>query len=149
MDSNAYSSVHQSSPNSDIRIKLLQTIVSQHLGEGLISDIGCGSGYISSAVADNRHQVMAIDISAESIRRLHALRSSLYVAVMDANNLGIRGDILDNAIVLDLLEHLQNEDRCIKEVYRTLKKNGKLILNVPAIRKLYGIRDRIARHHRR
>ena len=52
-------------------------------------------------------------------------------------------------IYLDVLEHIQNDKKEIKNAYNSLKKGGNLIINVPAFNHLYSQFDRDVGHYRR
>ena len=52
--------------------------------------------------------------------------------------LPIATNSIDSVLFLDVLEHLQNPDQALNEIFRVLKSNGVLILQVPF---LYPIHD--------
>ena len=52
-------------------------------------------------------------------------------------------------IATDILEHLDDDSIGIKEIYRTLTREGKVILTVPAFEFLWGIQDVVGMHKRR
>ena len=49
----------------------------------------------------------------------------------DLCNLPFSNKIFDKAICLDVLEHILDDDRAIRELNRVLKEKGELILTVP------------------
>jgi hypothetical protein len=52
-------------------------------------------------------------------------------------------------IATDILEHLDDDSIGIKEIHRTLAREGKAILTVPAFKSLWGIQDVVGMHKRR
>lgn len=63
----------------------------------------------------------------------------------DAQNLPIASNSIDTVLLLDVLEHLPYPEQCIGEISRTLKKNGKLWIQVPF---MYPIHDAPLDFHR-
>lgn len=56
----------------------------------------------------------------------------------DAQKLPVASNSIDSVLLLDVLEHLQHPDQALNEIFRVLKTNGVLILQVPF---LYPIHD--------
>lgn len=56
---------------------------------------------------------------------------------------------IDAIILLNVLEHIEDDITTLKQIYRILKPNGILILEVPAGPHLYDAHDRICMHFRR
>jgi 2-polyprenyl-3-methyl-5-hydroxy-6-metoxy-1,4-benzoquinol methylase len=55
----------------------------------------------------------------------------------------------EGIICSEVLEHIEDDDKAVKEIHRVLKKDGKLFISVPANPKLWDKSDRWASHHRR
>jgi predicted SAM-dependent methyltransferase len=56
---------------------------------------------------------------------------------------------IDTIIILNVIEHLQDDLAAVKEIYETLVPGGHLIVMVPAMQFLYGSLDRAFGHFRR
>jgi len=63
------------------------------------------------------------------------------------NNLN--NNYYDTIIYLDVIEHIENDKEEIKKAYKLLKKNGTLIICVPAFQFLYSLYDKKIGHFRR
>jgi len=50
---------------------------------------------------------------------------------------------------LVVFEHIKNDGKAVREVYRVLKKEGILLFTVPAFQNLYSSHDRALNHYRR
>lgn len=95
-----------------------------------ILDIGCGPGY-SLADADPSYVVIGIEITKSAITKSPKnVRSNIIIA--DAQSLPIRTSAFDVISAFDLLEHLKDPDKTIKEVYRALKPRGVFIFTTPS-----------------
>ena len=55
----------------------------------------------------------------------------------------------DTIIYLDVLEHIRDDEKEILSAYKRLKKNGNLIISVPAFQYLFTDYDRKIGHYRR
>ncbi|HEV2064516.1 MAG TPA: glycosyltransferase [Thermoanaerobaculia bacterium] len=61
----------------------------------------------------------------------------------------IRALDLDTVVCLNVLEHIENDRQTLLDMHDVLKPGGRLVLLVPALRKLYGTLDVHLRHFRR
>jgi SAM-dependent methyltransferase len=57
--------------------------------------------------------------------------------------------VADAIISANVLEHVEHDEACLKEMWRALKPGGHLCLYVPARPELFGSLDRAFHHHRR
>lgn len=55
----------------------------------------------------------------------------------------------DLIILADVLEHIKNDKIEIKKIYKYLKKNGKILITVPAFPFLFTKKDEVLKHFRR
>jgi ubiquinone/menaquinone biosynthesis C-methylase UbiE len=56
---------------------------------------------------------------------------------------------VDVAVLLNVLEHIDDHEAAVTELYRILRPNGAAIIEVPAGSSLYDVYDRVLMHHRR
>lgn len=102
-----------------------------------ILDIGCGSGTLSLYLASQGHSVHGIDIS----------RRAINICVQSAKDLGIKNvtfeviNFLEDKItnqkydvilLLEVIEHLENDIASLKKIYHKLNPGGLLILSTPS-----------------
>jgi len=59
------------------------------------------------------------------------------------------GGTADAIISANVLEHVEHDEICLKEMWRALKPGGHLCLYIPARPELFGSLDRAFHHHRR
>lgn len=57
--------------------------------------------------------------------------------------------VADAIISANVLEHVEHDEACLREMWRALKPGGHLCLYVPARPELFGTLDRAFHHHRR
>ena len=55
----------------------------------------------------------------------------------------------DLIVAADVIEHIQNDKKAIKDLTKILKKNGKILITVPAFQFLFSKKDVQLKHYRR
>jgi len=111
-----------------LRTKLVAPYITQSLD---ICDIGCGvNQYLLKSLADVAlGKLVGIDsLVANSLSHKIELRS----ANLEQEALPIDDHEFDLVTMLAVLEHLNGYDNVIRECYRGLKKEGRLILTTPS-----------------
>jgi SAM-dependent methyltransferase len=58
-------------------------------------------------------------------------------------------DSVDLVLATDIIEHVEEDDIAIKEIYRIIKPGGYILCTVPAFQSLWGIQDDVSQHKRR
>ena len=61
----------------------------------------------------------------------------------------IKKNYYDTIFYLDVIEHIKNDKKEIKKAYDSLRKNGNLVINVPAFQHLYSQFDKDVGHYKR
>lgn len=99
--------------------------------EKKIVDLGCGEGILLEKLIQRfpDANVLGIDPSPEnvSICRKHGL--DVYAG--SAYELPLESASVDCVLFIEVIEHLKNPELAIREIYRVLKKEGRLILLSP------------------
>lgn len=115
---------------------LLVEIISRQAGSERICDLGCGSGYLASRLAERGHYVTGIDGSRKYIEAARARYASPRVTFEHAQfspELARRlaADPFDLVLTSDVIEHLYRPADLIETAYAALKPNGTLVLCTP------------------
>ncbi len=121
-------------------------------------DIGCGTGanlpMLREKVGENG-QVFGFDFSPLALKfARHHLdtahdTSQVSLSQGDALAMPVRDGSADIVTMLDVLEHLSDDDMALREVHRILKPGGALVLSVPAYQHLWSAHDEALHHFRR
>jgi len=105
-----------------------------------ILDVGCGNGAYTMEMAKVAKFVTGIDIEPLRLtifrkqKEKYRIRN-LVIVEMSAEELRFKDETFDIITLIEVLEHVPNEKKCLEECKRVLKWGGQLILFVP--NKLY------------
>jgi SAM-dependent methyltransferase len=67
----------------------------------------------------------------------------------DLNQCPLPAESIDAIVMLNVLEHIRDEERSLRQVHRILKPGGICVMEVPAGPNLYDYSDEYLRHFRR
>lgn len=96
---------------------------------GIILEDGCGVGeYLARLEADS-HLAVGLEIELERAKEAHLKGPSTVGGVGEF--LPFPANTFDLVLSHEVLEHVQDDQRAIKEIVRTLKPGGRLVLFVP------------------
>jgi SAM-dependent methyltransferase len=101
-----------------------------------VLDVGCGNGMHSLRAASNGRRVIGFDYDVRSLAVAQRLSvgSDGYTFFFCGNAeqpFPLPDSIFDCVLFLDVLEHLDERDRALREIYRVLKDEGLMLLSVP------------------
>ena len=111
-----------------------------------ILDLGCGTGATTASLAEFG-AVCGIDMGPAALK--HASARGLAVARGSAEHVPLRASALDVVVALDVLEHLDDDRRALREILRVLRPGGILLATVPAYTFLWSSHDDAIGHRRR
>ena len=98
-----------------------------------IIDIGCGAGLLAMPLAVDGHTVRAVDRSAPSLEvgRGAARRAGAPVSFdrQDALALGEPDGTFDVALLLDIIEHVEDPARLVAEAVRVVRPGGIVVFH--------------------
>ena len=112
-----------------------------------ILDVGCGTGGNLGLLAQfgNAHGV-ELDDGAAALARERGIGQIKKGALPDA--IPFAGKSFDLAVMLDVLEHIDDDEASLAALGRLLKPRGYLLITVPAFMFLWGPHD-VEHHHKR
>jgi SAM-dependent methyltransferase len=113
-----------------------------------VLDLGCGLGGFLPSLQQLGFETIAADMDRDSLRYCHD-RGFLQCSEIDCYQLPFPDCSFDWVTMFDVIEHIEDDTRVLREVKRILKPGGKAMISVPAYPFLYANNDRIAQHYRR
>jgi ubiquinone/menaquinone biosynthesis C-methylase UbiE len=120
----------------DTRAKqLILNLCNAKLGETVL-DIGSGSGWIARRLTHGGVCVTSVDLSLKNLARI---RSSIHsedigrtgFVLGDALRIPFQDNSFDAVVASEVLEHLNVPASCVREFYRVVKPNGRVIISTP------------------
>lgn len=95
-----------------------------------ILDIGCGIGYFFFLLKDKGYSVIGMDSDVSSLKTARSYQNGKFICA-DIRNLPFKNESFTVLLASEVLEHLPSEGAAVAELYRTLAKNGMLLVTVP------------------
>jgi len=116
--------------------RIKQNVLDKNFKKKTIIDIATGSGYAAIEMAKMGMQVIACDLSPQSIKNLHKYKkdlslSNLKLFVCKAEEIPLKNKSVDYILANAILEHIPDERAAVEEWKRILKPNGKMFITVP------------------
>jgi SAM-dependent methyltransferase len=131
----------------EIILDVLRKNVS-NLAQSRMLEIGCGNGSVLAFLKRNGIEVEGGDIFMEGLAFCRQRVDSAPLYQLDVLALPFHGEF-DIIGLFDVLEHIADDDRALVEIRQALKRNGMLLMTVPAYRFLWSYFDVCANHKRR
>ncbi len=119
---------------------------SQSASDYRILDVGCGTGSTLAHLADFG-QAVGIDTSPQAAA--YCRRRQVPVALASALAMPFPDESFDSVFALDVVEHVKDDVAMLREIRRTLRPGGTVIITVPALPWLWSGHDDINHHQRR
>lgn len=100
--------------------------------KGKVYEIGSGLGLAALALKRRGVDIVATDIFPENARKTFLLfDSNILIEEMNVNAIFKEENSVENFCLHQVMEHIENPENAIKEIYRTLKPNGHFVLIGP------------------
>jgi ubiquinone/menaquinone biosynthesis C-methylase UbiE len=96
-------------------------------------DIGSDNGVISYLLRQRGGTWKSADLDAQSVAAIRELVQS-EVYQIEGGQTPFQDNEFDRVVIVDFLEHIPNDGECLEELFRVLKPDGELIINVPHIK---------------
>ena len=113
-------------------------------------EVGCGTGYVLAGIAKAfpNASLSGSEIFAEGLKFAAQRLPSASLAQMDARRIPFVEEF-DVVCAFDVLEHIEDDELVLSQMYAALKDHGTLIITVPQHRWLWSTIDEYSHHFRR
>lgn len=129
------------------RKNILRDWCSKLLPTSHVLDLGSATGGNSLVMQQLGFKVTSLEYSELGYQL--QLKKGISVTKGDARNIPFSADYFDAIICLDVLEHIQEDDKVVSEINRVLKSGGKFLISVPEDPGLWSDHDVAVSHFRR
>lgn len=133
------------------RQRIVRKLLDRHFGvrvvhpDAMVLDLGCGAG-TNLRFLERYGRVSGADPSPKALDYCRQRFNGPLAEVWLPDQLPYGEKSFDLVVMLDVLEHVENDIGALQRVLRLLKPGGTLLLTVPALRWLWSYHD-IEHHH--
>jgi SAM-dependent methyltransferase len=129
------------------RREILAKVIARYVPAGsAILDVGCGTGFVLDELKD-RYEVHGLDAAEVAVDFCHQKGlPNVHLGILGETDFGRRD--FDLVTFLDVIEHLDDDVGAMTNARALMKKDGLLLVTVPAFQFLWSAHD-VVHHHRR
>jgi len=122
-----------------------------HNGPPVILEVGCSSGLMLQSLRERFQQavILGSDIIPSALKRLASRMPGIPLLQFDIVHCPLPDNSVDAVVLLNVLEHIDEESDALRQVHRILKPGGVAVIEVPAGPHLYDMYDKMLLHRRR
>jgi len=124
----------------------------KHISGKCVLEVGCGIGNLTRRFMEHSARIIGIDTSDLFIRHLKIDFPELEIYNFDISDEKVKtlaGKGIDAVVAINVLEHVKDDEKALRNMRDILKPGGHLLLFVPALSWLFGTMDETVSHHRR
>jgi SAM-dependent methyltransferase len=117
----------------------------------VILEVGCSSGFMLHLIREHFPHafVMGSDVVCGPLEQLALDMPDIPLLHFDLAQCPLPENSLDAVVLLNVLEHIEDDAGAMQHIYRILKPGGIVVMEVPAGPHLYDIYDKLLLHYRR
>jgi SAM-dependent methyltransferase len=117
----------------------------------VVLEVGCSSGFFLEELRRELPHalVMGADYVCGPLTQLAERRPDLPLLQFDLTRCPLPEGSVDVVVLLNVLEHIGDDESAVREVARILRPGGAAVIEVPAGPHLFDVYDRVLLHHRR
>jgi ubiquinone/menaquinone biosynthesis C-methylase UbiE len=102
--------------------------------KGLLLDAGGGTGRIGETLREQAGRIIVADPSLNMLQKA-SRKDGLSTVQTTAENLSFPDCSFDVVIMVDAFHHVHDQERTAAEMFRVLKRGGRIVVEEPDIRK--------------
>jgi ubiquinone/menaquinone biosynthesis C-methylase UbiE len=117
----------------------------------IILEVGCSSGFLLRDMRAQVPEAMLIgsDFIAGPLEALHRAMPDLPLLQFDLVQCPLPDQSIDAVVALNVLEHIEDHEGALRQIFRILRPGGVAVIEVPAGPHLFDVYDKLLMHWRR
>lgn len=130
------------------RNNCLVSVIQKYSPDNLFFDVGGGNGFVAKALENAQIQTVLVEPGRSGVlnAKKRNLENIICGTIRDLR--GLTGQV-PSIGTFDVIEHIEDGDLFVKEIYQLLKNDGTFFITVPSFRFLWSDEDTDAGHFRR
>ena len=107
---------------------------------GRVLDLGCGIGFFSNIIAGKTFKVSAVDPDKSSLEKAEAMykKKNIEFIPAQAEKIPLPANYIDFLVCSEVLEHVDNLEKTLKEIKRVCKNGSAFFITVPTADGIFG-----------
>jgi len=117
----------------------------------MIVEIGCSSGLLLRQLVTRlpEHVFLGADYTYGTLETLGKRLPAVPLVQFDLTRCPLPDAFADVVVLLNVLEHIEDDEAAIAELFRIVRPGGAVVIELPANASLFDVYDRVLMHHRR
>ncbi len=107
---------------------ILQKYLKYFKPESIVLDLGCGTGATSYFYAKNGFDVISSDLSTAHLQNVKGRDIKTLLIRSIAEKIPLKDNSVSQVVCSGSIHHFDNKKKSLEEIYRVLKKGGKLLV---------------------
>lgn len=112
-----------------------------HSSAKLVLDVGVGTGRFATWLAEKGFEIIGVDVSTEMLkkakRKAQIMHTDIGLILADMHFLPFRTGLFDGCICINVIDHVSNVSKFLKEVRYVIRPEGFLIFNFSNLQSPY------------
>jgi len=117
--------------NKRLRIVFGELLNSGDINGKRFLEVGCGLGFFSQKAVELGAKVTGVDVGARLVKKNRKKIPKGRFLVASASDLPFSDNSFDVVLCTEVIEHVEDQDRAVKELVRVLKEGGVLVVTTP------------------
>ncbi len=133
------------------RNEIIQELFKKFLGYNnnkKVLEIGCGNGFVLKGLQSLKYQLYGSEIYLEGLKNVSKRISNVELFQIDATDMPFQEEF-DAIGAFDVIEHIDDDKKVMREIHKSLKSDGLLYITVPQYQWMWSYMDDYAKHKRR
>ncbi len=133
-----------------VRNLILRYLFERYLGRGpyKVMEVGAGNGIVLKTLQPLGYQLAAAEIYLEGLKNIHKRLPQVEIIQLNILKMPFR-EVYDAIGAFDVIEHIQDDEKALQNLYQALRPGGYLFLSVPQYQFLWSYVDDYGGHKRR
>jgi len=117
--------------HSRIRNPIVFSMLQIKRGDKVL-DLGSGTGYFSEKICKENTTTFCLDIALDNLLSIKKReKKDLFLINSGAEKLPLKNELFDKILCSEVLEHIQEDKKALKEIARILRPGGIFVITVP------------------